>query len=313
MRALAPFLLAILVASVADAQPELTGAGGTSVSAATVYAGPGDVVSGAKAWYGLRAYTLAIANAGTQKLFDAIRTSDSQTCSFLVASNGGVGNSTSCSGAFGTGSLSTFCNATTCSVSKLYDQSGNGFDVTQATVAKQPTIVLNCLGSLPCMQFARASLQALYNATISTTIQPYTFSFVSLYTDEGNANLHDVIANYNGTAAAMDFTQGGTNNFSIYAGNAISFTVTDSAWNNYQIDFNSTSSVVNINGTETSSINPGNFTADANIAIGDFPNVGRQFNGKVVEAGFWASNFTGTQRTNMCHQQFVYWGTSTSC
>src|SRR6185312_3510878 len=93
------------------------------------------------AWWGFRAYTGAIAAAGTQKLFNARRSSDSETCDFLVATSGGVGLSTSCSGADNGVSLATFCNATSCFATKMYDQTGGGRDVSQATTAKQPTIV----------------------------------------------------------------------------------------------------------------------------------------------------------------------------
>jgi hypothetical protein len=36
--------------------------------------------------------------------------------------------------------LNTFCTGTTCSVSKLYDQAGNGNDMSQATAANQPAV-----------------------------------------------------------------------------------------------------------------------------------------------------------------------------
>jgi hypothetical protein len=36
--------------------------------------------------------------------------------------------------------LNTFCTGTTCTVTKLYDQAGNGNDMSQNTVANQPTI-----------------------------------------------------------------------------------------------------------------------------------------------------------------------------
>lgn len=39
-----------------------------------------------------------------------------------------------------TAAIVTFCTGTTCTVPRWYDQSGNGYDVVQATAASQPTI-----------------------------------------------------------------------------------------------------------------------------------------------------------------------------
>ncbi len=49
-----------------------------------------------------------------------------------------------------TAAANAHCAATTCSVAKWYDQSGNGRDVVQAAAANQPAYVANCNGSLPC-------------------------------------------------------------------------------------------------------------------------------------------------------------------
>ena len=64
-----------------------TGAGaGSSAS----YQGPGDIVSGATAWYGLRAYSSAYA-ASLGKSVNLRRASDNVTCDVLVAASGGLG------------------------------------------------------------------------------------------------------------------------------------------------------------------------------------------------------------------------------
>jgi hypothetical protein len=58
------------------------------------YTGPLDIVSGATAFYALRAGSAAIAAAGTQKLVNIRRASDNVDCDFLVASSGGFGVTT---------------------------------------------------------------------------------------------------------------------------------------------------------------------------------------------------------------------------
>ena len=83
----------------------VTSAGGTSPIGAAdqssfvtpgTYSGPGDVQSGAIVWVGTRAYNSAYA-AVNGPLVNAVRSSDSHSCDFLAAANGGVGNTANCS------------------------------------------------------------------------------------------------------------------------------------------------------------------------------------------------------------------------
>jgi hypothetical protein len=61
----------------------------------TGYTGPIDIVANPTVFYALRAGSAAIAAAGTQKLVNLRRASDSVACDFLVASSGGFGVTTS--------------------------------------------------------------------------------------------------------------------------------------------------------------------------------------------------------------------------
>lgn len=60
------------------------------------YTGPGDVVAGATAWYGLRAYSAAVAATGTQKAVKIRRASDDHLCDVLIATSGLLGNTANC-------------------------------------------------------------------------------------------------------------------------------------------------------------------------------------------------------------------------
>src|SRR5689334_16928212 len=119
-------LVALLfVGQPAWAQSTLTGVDVSTPSAAT-YTGPGDIVASAKAWFGLRAYSAAVAAAGTQKVVNLRNTGTSETCDVLIATNGGLATTVSnCSGSSSGTALSTFCG--TCAATKLYDQSGANF------------------------------------------------------------------------------------------------------------------------------------------------------------------------------------------
>jgi len=75
--------------------------------------------------------TRALYAAYSGKLFQVRRSSDGTTQDISVASMGGPVNLSA---------LTTFCGSGTCGVSKLYDQAGNGNDLSQATAANQPAI-----------------------------------------------------------------------------------------------------------------------------------------------------------------------------
>lgn len=64
-----------------------------AISAGATYTGPGDVVSGATAWYGLRAYNAAYA-ATPGKSVNLRRASDNVACDVNVATTGGLGLTT---------------------------------------------------------------------------------------------------------------------------------------------------------------------------------------------------------------------------
>ena len=101
------------------------GANWVPFGAYNAYVGPGDIVSGATAWYGLRAYSAAIAATGTQKAINIRRASDNTTKDILIRKSGNLDPTTA----------ATFCASTTCYVTTWYDQTGNGNDVAQGTNA----------------------------------------------------------------------------------------------------------------------------------------------------------------------------------
>jgi len=111
-----------------------TSTGGVTATAGSTAAGapPGDIA--AKAGTPLVAghsMTRALYAAYNGKLFQIRRASDGKTQDISVTGAGGTVDMAT---------LNTFCAATTCSVSLLYDQSGNANDLPQATPANQPTV-----------------------------------------------------------------------------------------------------------------------------------------------------------------------------
>ena len=110
-------------------------AGATATGGSTTTGGgtpPGDIA--AKAGTPLVAghsMTRALYSAYNGKLFQVRRASDAKTQDISVTGAGGYVNMDA---------LNTFCSGTTCSVSLLYDQSGNANDLPQATAVNQPTV-----------------------------------------------------------------------------------------------------------------------------------------------------------------------------
>jgi len=115
------------------------GASGTGGATATGGTGgvstaglPGDVAATAGTpLVAAHSLTRALFAAYNGNLFQVRRASDSKTQDIGVASVGGQVDLTT---------LNTFCTGTTCSVSKLYDQAGNGNDLSQAAAANQPAV-----------------------------------------------------------------------------------------------------------------------------------------------------------------------------
>jgi len=110
--------------------------GGATVTGGSTSTGaskpPGDIAADAGTpLVAAHSMTRALYSAYNGKLFQVRRASDTKTQDIAVTGAGGFVD---------INALKTFCSATTCSVSLLYDQSGNANDLPQATPANQPTV-----------------------------------------------------------------------------------------------------------------------------------------------------------------------------
>src|SRR5882757_9830332 len=132
-----------------------TGSGGSS------YSGPGDISSGALAWWGCRGYNAAY-STGSNPAMDVVDTATGLiTTTVNIKTNGKLDTAT----ILGLGYA--------VSVKKLYDQTGNGVHVTQATLSAMPALTLSGLGSEPVMTFASASSQFL-STSFGSIAQPWS-------------------------------------------------------------------------------------------------------------------------------------------
>lgn len=259
---------------------------------AAPFSGAGDVVSGATFWGGLRAYNAAA--IGVLAAIRLRRTSDNTEQDFGTIAGGGLNLA----------GISSFQGAANLFVTKLYDQSGNANHFVQATAANQPQFIPSGFGSLPVVRFNHTNATLLRNATITTINQPWTLTALAKQTTV--LGTFDTAFSVSGGNGGIYFTSSTT--IDIFAGISLNGTqVTNTMFALIGLA-NGASSVISINGTETS----GNASTNAignlsNQSLGD-DGAGDNFTGDGGEWGLWASGFTGAQRTSMNSNMRNFWG-----
>ena len=276
------------------------------------YVGPGDVVSGAWGWWGLRCYNAAY-SGNVADVFDTATGTTTET--LLTCSAGGIMNQT-------INALSVTC-AIGCSIKILYDQSGNtncsinACDFgTSAPVSSWPVLSLNCLGALPCMTFNGTSSRFQAAHTPTTLAQPLTISASAVRsTGTGEQN---ILSSNSGNATLLEF-HNAANGADIYSGSTnflIVPGVTDGTWHAFQGIFCSTASSpcstsgntsnLNVNGSDNTG-NISNSSLSANLFMGNDLQ-GSWLNGRIVEAGVWPFSFSSANNSAMSTNQRSYWG-----
>jgi hypothetical protein len=261
------------------------------------YVGPGDVVSGAKGWWGLRAYSRA--TAGT-KAINLRASGNNATSDFNTLTNGNLDLA----------SINSFlmANGGSLFVTKLYDQSGGGLDMAQATAANQPQFNSSVLGSFPSMGFVNASNLFLSASPYTIYAQPWTINAVARRT--GNtANYNAIIT---GAVCGDWFTSTLTD---IDVETNIGIIATGLTESNFH-------AIVGVgNGATTASmIYADGVTAGPAGGTTSFPGTSNivylgsdaagpdVLTGNIMEGGLWNIAFSSTQATNMISNQRTYWG-----
>lgn len=293
------FLVAALLVSLPASAVRIIIVGGTS---AATYAGLGDVTS-LDAYWGFRAYSAAVAAGGSQKLFNARRLSDSETCDFLVNTGGGIGSSTSCSGADNGQALATFLNATSGVVTEMYDQTGNGNHIFYNSVpTNQPPIVLNSLNGSACIQATTGNMSLLTSGTVT----PAT-GVVSIVTEANRSGGTGSSIFVREDASNRIQAASGTANKWVLSGNASSFqaTANDAAWHAGVGVINGASSVLAIDGTETTGTVTGATTAGSAGFAPSGATTTLWCEGGYKDNTAWNGTVRGNLHTNMS----AYWGT----
>jgi hypothetical protein len=263
------------------------------------YQGPGDVVSGASMWASpARAYSATFAAGGTN-IADIVDTSTGlATCSIPIGANGFANlTATVCpTGAPAVG-VTTFCTVTHtgCSITKLYDQTGNGHDFTQATLANMPLLSLSSINGLPAVNCGSGASISMQSAGTVALTQPYSFSAVAKRTAAFTAQ--GGIFGVSGSVTGI-FGATSANNWFMSDITGTNLAATDSSYHGFNGLYSGASSFYNLDGSDNSiSIGSGALGA---TTFRFCRAGGSQFEGVVAEGGFWASTgFTLAQRGNL--------------
>jgi len=248
------------------------------------YVGPGDVVSGAVVWWGIRAYTQATIGASLIR----VRRDSDQAEMDVVSAAGGSLNLASV--------FDSWAGGANVFVTTFYDQSGNGRNQGQATAGLQAQLINTGLGHV---HFVRATGGA-YLATLAAGSQPVTLSTVAKRT----GNFTNTQGIWGGVSRGAEFGVG-ANTLGVYGGTDLLATAADNTWHALQGVMNSTSSVINIDGTDTTG-DAGTGYPNTFWLIGQF---GSSFlDGDFREGGAWDAAWDATQRDDVTANQQTFWG-----
>lgn len=291
----------------------LCGAGkGAPGAPAATFAGPGDVSGFGTgfAWYSTaRAFSATFA-AGTTAIADIVDSATGlATCTMKIAATGFADlTSVVCPTASPTVNVVTWCTITNvagCSITKIYDQTGNGRHLTNSTLAQMPLLTLNILNGLPVITCNNTGPTVMASAAVT---QAQALTVTTVYIRTANpTNVTQII----GPGSVSVMTAGPNNvanQAAINAGSNVSISTgvnADNSWNSLSGMFNNTLSAYNINGADTAGVSAGagGFSSDTIRLCRSSTGNGVSFDGRVAESGIWALNSNATQRNSMYANQ----------
>lgn len=239
---------------------------------AAAFQGAGDVVSGAVAWWGLRAYNAAYATGSNPALDLTDNVGTTTTINILS-----------------TGFLDTATAAplvATRRVSKLYDQTGNGRHQIQATFATMPELDVS---GTPFMKWDNARGVFMVTSGTVTQAQPFSQSIVVQRWQNFTTQMDITIGNATANGRIL-FANSANNMFLFSGGSTTNFAVSDSAYHAVQALFSGASSAAMVDGTNNAGLNAG---------TGGYSSDGLQLGNTNVdmllrEAGVWFSDISAS-------------------
>lgn len=273
-----------------------------AIVAAGGYQGPGDIVSGAKAWYGLRGYNAAYSGNAVNVCLPA-----DSVCADVTISAGNL---------VVPGGLSTCNNSTViCTIKTWYDQSGANAcsaapcNVTQATIAQRATLVVpgaanGCPNTAKYCAAFSGSQGYLPNLLLTgIAAAPFSIAAVSIRT---SGTGYSTVFAFSSTSGAL-YHGNGANKVDFFTTADNLGTATDSVWRGLQMIVNGASSSGQVDGASAVTFT---YSGGANNIWGiGQDGAGSDFLiGKINEVGIWPSAFSAGNITSINTQQHSYWG-----
>lgn len=271
--------------------------GSLGLTVVPTYQGPGDLITGWFQWGGFRAFSFATIGTAAIRLR---RDSDQAESDFVTLAPNGL---------LDTGSISSFKGAANLFVTKVYDQSGNGNDLVQATAASQLNFTLASFGAFPTM-FNTAGLQLrVATAGNVTQVPPFSLSIVSkIDTSAADNNA----AFYGSSATSVQLLRpgfAGQNTALLYCGAVTTFnpTFTDNVMHASNATLNGASSTILIDGASSSgTVGNNDWNGTEGIVM---PAAGASAQVmSIVEAGLFNGAFSAGQQTSLNNNQHNFYG-----
>lgn len=277
--------------------------------------GPGDCISNASFYIGVRCYQNAYSGK-VMEIWDAATGSTSNTTASCSGGTVSYSTTTGCTAGGATCQpLATTC-LVSCNVAELYDQSGNSncsgpCNFVQATNSARPIFTQSCFGSLPCLTATSANSQTMLVSASASTGSTGTQSLATVFnraTGQGNNVLLYDGENY----LNQLFTDNSMN--LILAFGAVNYTVTaaDGVSHSYIMTSNIAAGTAQVvDGVATTNAN--NSSASFGGALKLFA-AGNYWQGNWGELGLWDGNtFSASQYGKLCHNERLAFGTTGTC
>lgn len=213
-----------------------------------------------------------------------------------------------------TAAMATFVGSNNATISKWYDQSGNGNDAEDRNSFNSEEMVLVTAGTNVTQNGKVALLSSNVNFThikaYFTLPQPCSFAMVLKPGTFASADDVWLEGRFSDT---IDFRTASSTTADIYSGSFLTTTFPWSAGNAFQAHIvlnGGSSSVSKDGGAFTASGNAGSSTPGG-VLIGGYGSGGsaRNANATYCELLVWNSSITGTDQTTVYTDQKTYWGT----
>lgn len=264
-----------------------------------VYTGPGDIATLAnwRMWWGLRAFTLAGIGGN---VMDLVR-NDAATITITTITGGGLDMAT----------LTPWMSGHTAKVTKMYDQTGNGNHIVQATDAVRPALTMNGLNSKPVITFSGGQCLSVPSLNgIFDIAAPFGYSLVCMSTGTLVSVQNNIMESNSGILISANVF-GHANEFRMSGNTAFTATAADNVYHAVQGQFNDASSDLYIDGVS----NPGDVgTGYSIVAAQQFrwgadsdDGSSQPFTGATVEGGVYQANYSSF-KSAVNSNQTTYWG-----